>query len=200
MKTIQSVMAQMTDVNTIMQDVRETLREIDPAYPSEEEKYILASRRLEEALGNTVSPSASEFLAALEQEFVFGVIYVGWLGFKLRHDCHYNPINALLLNQDYEDILQERRLHTLSMSQKSLCTITAFYKNATVQENEEVDIIISYYAHLYTVGYKLAHFFGFRLAEDLLYYFVPGYSGDSVLSARYAAELKRYLNIDVESI
>ena len=200
MKTIQSVMAQMTDVKAIMQDVRDTLRVIDPTYPPEEEKYILASRRLEQTVGDTVSPSASEFLAALEQELVCGLIYEGWLGFKLRHDCHYNPVNALLLNQDYEDILQERRLHTLSMTQQSLCTITAFYKNAAVQKNEEVNIIISYYAHLYTVGYKLAHYFGFRLADDLLYYFVPGYSGDNVLSERYAAELKSYLNIDVERI
>ncbi|MGM9600184.1 MAG: hypothetical protein ACI3W5_01185 [Faecousia sp.] len=193
-------MEQMTDIKSIMQDVRDTLRTIDAAYPAEEAKYLQAASRLDKMLGDTVSPSVSEFLAAMEQEFVCGLIYEGWLGFKLRYDCYFNSINSLFLKQDYEDILHERKLHALPVSQNALHTISAFCKQDAVSKDVGLEDISGYYAYLHTVGYKLAHYFGFRLADGLLFYLIPGYTGDSILSAQYAADLKNYLNVDIESL
>ncbi len=200
MRTIKSVIEQLTDVKTIMQDVRDTLRTIDAAYPAEEVKYLQAASRLHETLGDANSPSVSEFLAAMEQEFVCGMIYEGWLGLKLRYDCYYNPMNSQFLKRDYEDILCERMLHTLPATHNALHTISVFYKQNARCNNMDLDDISGYYAYLRTVGYKLAHYFGFRLGDDLLYYLIPGYTGDRTLSSQYGAALKNYLNIEIERI
>lgn len=200
MRTIAAVMRQLTDTKTIMQDVRDTLRIIDAAYPAEEEKYLQAVSRLYETLGKTSSPSVDEFLAAMEHEFVCGMIYEGWLGLKLRYDCFYDPMKPQILKQDYEDILCERRLHTLPAAHHALHTISAFYRQKAASKNTDLDDISGYYAYLRTVGYKLAHYFGFRIGDDLLYFLIPGYTGDRTLSSQYGAALKNYLDIAVERI
>ena len=200
MRTIESVMRQLTDTKTIMQDVRDTLGTIDAAYPAEEAKYLQAASHLHETLGGTSTPSASEFLAAMEQEFVCGMIYEGWLGLKLRCDCYYDPMKSQVLKQDYEDILCERMLHTLPATHNALHTISAFYKQNTSSNSMDLDDISGYYAYLRTVGYKLAHYFGFRLGDDLLYHLIPGYTEDRTLSLQYGAALKSYLNIEIGRI
>lgn len=200
MRTIESVMRQLTDTKTIMQDVRDTLGTIDAAYPVEEEKYLRAASHLQESMGDTSTPSASEFLAAMEQEFVCGMIYEGWLGLKLRYDCYYNPMNSQFLKRDYEDSLCERMLHTLPATHNALHTISAFYKQNDSSNNMDLDDISGYYAYLRTAGYKLAHYFGFRLGDDLFYYLIPGYAGNRTLSSQYGTALKNYLDIEIERI
>lgn len=200
MRTIESVMRQLTDTKTIMQDVRDALRTIDAAYPAEEEKFLQAASRLHEKLEDTTSPSVSEFLAAMEYEFICGMIYEGWLGLKLRYDCYCNPMKSQFLKQDYEDILCERMLHALPAAHSSLHTISAFNRQNAASNDIDLDDISDYYAYLRTVGYKLAHYFGFRLGDDLLYFLLPGYTGDRTLSSQYSIALKNYLNVEIERI
>ena len=62
------------------------------------------------------------------------------------------------------------------------------------------DGITSFYGYLETTGYKLAHYFGFRLADLFLPYVIPGYTNDSVDTMYYQSDLKKYLRIDVERV
>lgn len=203
MKTIQTILQQMTDPKAILQDLCETLRILDPNFFDTEVKYLAAVSNLEKELGSSITPTVSEFLAAKEQEFVAEIIYIGWQGFQLNIDIFHAPINALILRGDYEELHRERRLGTLPMARKSRETIDAFYKVMREKYADKMDLtddITGFYSYLQTAGYKLAHYFGFRLADQFLPYVIPGYINDSVDTMYYKNDLKKYLNIDIERL
>lgn len=200
MTTVKTVMTQLTDAKVIMQEVKDTLRKIDPQFPEEEAKLSRAAAELVRIIGDSTTPSASEYLAAMEQESVSNLIYVGWLGFQFNLDCFHNPVNTLLLSQDYEDLHRENRMHTLPMAQKARNTVEAFYKAVPAEKRGLTSGITGFYAYLQTVGYKLAHYFGFLLADRFYYYVIPGYTSDSLMTARYTRELQDYLHMDIRCL
>lgn len=197
MKTVYDVLDQMTDPQRILDDLKEVLREIDPAFPAAEEKYIQASAALTEYAGSLTAPSVHDCLAAEDQKIAAELVYVGWLGFQFNLDCFNNPINALMLRQDFEDLHRERRIHTLPAVQDATLTIDAFYRVLPEDLRELTAGITSYYAYLQTVGYKLAHYFGFIYANQFLYYVLPGYSADDVITLEYRRNLSEFLHIDM---
>lgn len=201
MKTIGTALHQMTDAKSVMQDLFDTLREIDPEFPKMESKLLKAAADLERELGDKIVPSAAQYLAAKEEEFVMELIYIGWQGFQLNLDIYNNPVNALLLKGDFEDLHRERRLGTLSTAGKAREVLTAFdtaMKELPEETRNLTEGIAEFYSYLQTTGYKLAHYFGFRLADRFLPFVVPGYTSDPVNTLQYFGELKRYLQIDLD--
>ena len=61
MKTVQTILQQMTDPKTIMAELRETLRIIDPKFFDTEVKYLAAASDLEKELGSSITPSSASF-------------------------------------------------------------------------------------------------------------------------------------------
>ena len=203
MKTVQTILQQLTDPKTILQELRETLRITDPEFFDTEVKYLAAASNLEKELGSNITPSVSEFLAAKEEEFAAEMVYIGWQGFQLNIDIFNAPINALMLRGDYEELHRERRLGTLPMARKPRETINAFYNEIRQKYRDKMDLtddITSFYSYLQTTGYKLVHYCGFRLADQFLPYVIPGYTSNSVDTMYYQSDLKKYLNIDIERL
>ena len=60
--------------------------------------------------------------------------------------------------------------------------------------------ITSYISYLETVGYKLAHYFGFVFADHFLEYVIPGYYRDTVTTIQYDWALRGYLKIDISKL
>ena len=201
MYTVKSVMSQLTDPKVVLQNVSDTLRRIDPNFLQEEQQYLRAEDALKEAVGDSVSPTASEYIAAREQEICAELIYVAWLGFQQNLECFQNPINTMFLKMDYEDFHRERRMHTLPEVQKALKTINAFYEVLRTLPEEKRNLtegITDNMSYLETTGYKLAHYFGFILADQFLYHVVPGYVSDPVTKMQYRWDLQRYLQLDLK--
>jgi hypothetical protein len=139
----------------------------------------------------------------MEEKFVFSVIYIGWQGFQLNLSVFHNPVNALLLKEDYEKLHQERRLGTIPVVDTAQRTIHSFYDALSHLSKDYVNLIddiTDFYSYLETVGYKLAHCFGYRLANRFLPYVIPGYVSDEVHTRKYTAELQEYLNIKFDMI
>ena len=201
MLTVKSVMTQLTDPELILQRMSDTLRKIDPKFVDEEQKYFSAVDALKEVIGDTVSPSASEYIAAREQQICAELIYVAWLGFQQNLECFQNPINTMFLKMDYEDFHRERRMHTLPEVQKALEIRNAFYEVLRTLPEEKREItegITEYMSYLETTGYKLAHYFGFILADQFLHHVIPGYVSDSVATMQYRWDLQKYLQLDLK--
>ena len=203
MYSVQSVMSQLTDPGVIMENVSDTLRKIDPQFAHEEQQYICTVEALKAEIGDTVSPTAAEYIAAKEQKICTELVYVAWLGFQQNLVCFQNPVNSLFLKLDYEDFHQERRMHTLPQVRQAMKTIDGFH--ATLRESPErnkdlTDGIVSYMSYLETTGYKLAHYFGFILADKLLEHVVPGYCSDSLTTLAYTRELREYLKLDLKAL
>lgn len=200
MTTIKTAMHQLTDATSIMQAMKDTLRKIDPGFPEKEADFLQAASGLEQKLGDSVSPSASDFLAAMEQNFVSSLIYIGWQGLQLNLDIFQNPVNALRLESSFEDLHQERRLATIPTVGNARSTICAFYeaiKQLPEDVQSHIDDISAFYADLETIGYKLAHYFGFRLGNAFLHHVIPGYIHDDVHTGLYTMALQDYLNTDL---
>ena len=203
MKTVQTILGQLTNPKTIMAEIRETLRTIDPEFLDAEMKYLAAAANLEKELGDCITPSVGEFLAAKEEAFAAKIIYIGWQGFQLNMDIFYAPINAIMLRGDYEELHRERRLVTLPMAEKARSTINAFYKTLRESYRDKLDLtkdITGFYSYLQTSGYKIAHYFGFRLADQFLPFVIPGYIDDSVNTGYYRRTLQEYLDIDIDRL
>ena len=201
MYTVKSTMTQLTDPEVVLQNVSETLRKIDPSFTEEERQYFRAVDALESAVGNSVSPSASEYISAVEQEVCAELIYVAWLGFQQNLECFQNPVNTMFLKMDYEDFHRERRMHTLPAVQDAHKTINAFHdamRSLPAAQQELTQGITSYISYLETTGYKLAHYFGFILADRFLSHVVPGYCSDTVTTMQYAWDLRNFLKLDLE--
>ena len=198
MKRINDVLHQLTDAAVIMQELKETLREIDPSFRAEEERYETACAVLAEKIGDSVTPSARDYLAALEAECAAALVYIGWQGFRLNLDIFESPVNALLLRGDFEDLHRERRLPTVPGVQEHNRTIHAFHDALRDRHDDQelTDGISSFYTYLETTGYKLAHYFGFRLADSFLRYVIPGYTDDSVNTTLYKMALHDALDFN----
>ena len=201
MYTVRSTMTQLTDPKVVLQNISETLRQIDPSFTEEERQYYRAVDALENTIGCSFSPSASEYISAIEQQICAELVYVAWLGFQQNLECFQNPVNAMFLKMDYEDFHRERRMHTLPAVQQALKTINAFHaamRTLPAEQRDLTDGITSYTSYLETTGYKLAHYFGFILADQFLGHVVPGYCNDSVTTMQYAWDLRDYLKLDLD--
>ena len=203
MNTIETVLRQVTNVKSIMQALKDALREVDPAFPEMEGKFLQASENLEHELGDKIIPSAGEYLEAKEEEFAMELIYIGWQGFQFNLDIFQNPVNALLLRGDFEDLHRERRLGTLTTTGKARDVQAAFnsaLQALPVETRNLTDGVTEFYSYLETVGYKIAHYFAFRLADGFLPFVIPGYTSDPVNTLQYSGELKRWLQIDLDRL
>ncbi len=203
MKTVQTILGQLTDPKTIMTEIRDTLRTIDPEFLDAEVKYLAAASNLEKEFGDSITPSVGEFLSAKEEEFASEIIYIGWQGFQLNMDIFHAPINAMMLRGDYEELHRERRLGMLPMAKKARDTINAFYEVLREKYRDKLDLtedITGFYSYLQTSGYKISHYFGFRLADQFLPYVIPGYIDDSVNTGYYRRTLQEHLDIDIDRL
>lgn len=156
---------------------------------------------LKETIGDTISPGTTEYIAAAEQEICAKLVYLAWLGFQQNLECFQNPINTMFLKMDYEDFHRERRMHSLPMVQKAQKTINAFHDMMHTLPEEKQDLtdgITEYMCYMETTGYKLAHYFGFILADQFLYHVIPGYTNDPVISMQYAWDLREFLQLDLK--
>lgn len=201
MCTVKSVMTQLTDPRITLQRVGNTLRTVDPSFSEEEQKYLEAVRTLEQTLGDSVTPGPREYINAREKKIAAELVYVAWLGFQQNLDCFRNPINAMFLKTDYEDFHRERRMHTLPDVQEAMKTINAFNDTLRTLPEEKsglTDGITEYMCYLETTGFKLAHYFGFLLADSFLGHVIPGYTSDPVTTLQYTWDLRKYLQLDLK--
>ena len=78
----------------LLQELKTTLAQIDPAYAEEQLAYDQAAAQL----------SDHTFAEVLETQFAAKLLYVTWQGFCWNLDCYRNPVNKLRLHTDYEEL------------------------------------------------------------------------------------------------
>lgn len=203
MNTVHTLTKQLTNPHAIMEKVTDLLRDLDPDYAGEEKAFQNACNRLTEEIGEFLSPSAQEYLRALEEEFVSDILFVTYQGFHLNLDIFRDPVHALALQFDYEDLHQERRMPTLPMADRAIQTSSAFLKVLRASHPDKLNLlddVKDFYCYMRTVGYKLAHYYGFCLADQLLPYLIPGYFQDSVFVSAYSMRLEQDLGFSVSTI
>lgn len=200
MNTVHSLITKLIDPNTVMSKLKSILREVDPDYEKEEQAFLEACSVFESGIDDSISISAKTYLEAMDAEMASDFIFVIGRGFKLNLDIHNNPVNALALKLDYEDLHEERKMHMLPASRKASKITYAFLEELRASHREKLDLLTgidSYYNYLRTIGYKVAHYYGFVLADQLLPHLIPGYHADSVYVSTYGLILSKDIGVNV---
>ena len=179
MKITETILAQLTDTDTILESIYQAISEVDPDYAEEMAAYERGVQALLKAV-----PGAESYLQARRQELASDIRFAMWQGFVWSLDCHHNPVNKLLAQLDFEELCQESKMHTLPAAQAAQATARAFTQSLPEGKHPLLDPIIDHFAYLETYGYKLAHSAGVELADKLLPIVIPGYVNDLGLAMR----------------
>lgn len=163
MKIIETILAQLTDTDTILESIYQAIAEVDPDYVEEMTAYEQAVQALLQAV-----PGAETYLQARRQEVASDIRFAMWQGFQWGMDCHRTPVNKLLAQLDFEELCQESQMHTLPAAQTAQATARKFTQSLPETQLPLLDPIIDHFAYLETYGYKLAHNAGIELAHRLL--------------------------------
>ena len=193
MKTIELILSCLTSL-TIVDDLRQTLWEKDPEFFPLEEKFQEAIANLTEKLGIA---EVERYVTAMDRQVCSDLVYAGYLGFQANLQNFHNPVASQFTRLDYETFLREHIMQTMpyrNEAEAAAASIQEAYEEAL---NEYEDAIRSYYVYLEVTGPKLAHFWGYRFANQFLPWVEPGYVSDGAQTSMYALELHRDLGFRV---
>ena len=193
MKTIESTLDMLTDLS-IVEDLRKILREKDREFLPVEAKFQEAVRDLTARIGRNAT---KELVAAWDRQICSDLIYAGFLGFQANLRNFHNPVASQFTRLDYETFLREHIMQTMPYRNEAEAAVTAVQEAYAEAMNEYEDAIRSYYVYLEVTGPKLAHFWGYRFANQFLPWVEPGYVSDGAQTSMYALELHRDLGFRV---
>ncbi len=200
MYTVKSILTQVTDSELVFQNVMETLRTVDPSFEDEHRQYLHSVDTLMNSLRTEDSTKVMGYIAAKEKAFCSEMIYIAWLGFQQNIACFRNPINTEFLKLDYETIHRENSFQSLPNILSALSAINDFDCSLRSLPDDIQNIamgITDFFSYLETVGFKLAHYFGFAFADRFLGHVIPGYTPDSATTTQYAMMLQEYLDFNL---
>ena len=193
MKTIESTLSQLTDLS-IVEDLRKVLWEKDREFLPVEAKFQEAVRDLSTRIGKEAT---QELMTALDRQICSDLVYAGYLGFQANLHNFHNPVASQFTALDYETFLREHIMQTMPYRNEAEATAAAIQEAYEEALNEYEDAIRSYYVYLEVTGPKLAHFWGYRFANQFLPWVEPGYVSDGAQTSMYALELHRDLGFRV---
>ena len=193
MKTIESTLAMLTDIS-IVEDLRKNLREKDREFLPVEAKFQEALRNLVTRIGNQAT---QELVAAWDRQICSDLVYAGYLGFQANLANFHNPVASQFTGLDYETFLREHIMQSMPYRNEAEAAAAAIQDAYEEALNEYEDAIRSYYVYLEVTGPKLAHFWGYRFANQFLPWVEPGYVSDGAQTSMYALELHRDLGFRV---
>ena len=193
MKTIESTLDMLTDLS-IVEDLRKILREKDREFLPVEAKFQEAVRDLTARIGRNAT---KELVAAWDRQICSDLIYAGFLGFQANLRNFHNPVASQFTRLDYETFLREHIMQTMPYRNEAEVAAAAIQEAYEEALNEYEDAIRSYYVYLEVTGPKLAHFWGYRFANQFLPWVEPGYVSDGAQTSLYALELHRDLGFRV---
>ena len=193
MKTIEPILSCLTSISMV-DDLRQVLREKDPEFLPAEEKFLEAVAHLTEKLG---IEEVERYVTAMDRQICSDLVYAGYLGFRANLQNFHNPVASQFTRLDYETFLREHIMQTLPYRTAAEDMERAFLQAHKEILSEYEEGILDYYVHLEITGPKLAHFWGYRFANQFLPWVEPGYVSDGAQTSLYALELNRDLGFCV---
>ena len=194
MRTIESILSLLADLS-IVEDLRKVLREKDREFVPVEAKFKEAVADLTTRIGKTAT---QELVAAWARQICSDLVYAGYLGFQANLANFHNPMASQFTRLDYETFLREHIMQTMPYRNDAEAAAAAIQEAYAEALNQYEDAIRSYYVYLEVTGPKLAHFWGYRFANQFLPWVEPGYVSDGAQTSMYALELHRDLGFSAE--
>ena len=156
---------------------------------------------LEAELEQDTSPSVADLVDAIRQQIGSTLLFSCCLGLKANLDHFIDPVSRTFLGVDPEIYLRENIAQQLPDYLRAQHVQKQLYKSLSTSQKEKYDeAITTYICHLETVGPKLAHYYGYRLGNQLFPRIIPGYVSDTQFLIQYRYMLEMYLGISIEIV
>ena len=191
---IQKLFTQFNSPESILRAMRETLAKVCPQHQQEQYAFEHGLHILREALDDDQNKLLDSYIEEEERSIAEHFFYLFWKGVQQNYDCYRNPANSYFLKIDFEDFHQESLMTSfLPLNYKDIgTTFTRSLPKDIVVLSEP---IVSYYCYLQTWGYKLAHYNGYKYANQFLAKVIPNFHPNYCLTIRYQSILESYFNI-----
>lgn len=183
----------ITSPSTILSQAEAVLSQLNPNFEEVHSAYLAAVKSL-----TAIHPEeAKNYLLASNTALSQELLYLFCAGLQLNAECFYHPVNAEILEMDFEVIHQEYKMAALpAIVQARTQASTA----AQLLPTESLTPICDYFAYWETVGWKLAHLLGYLLGNQLFVYLIPGYIPDQFTTINYRKKLTDYLQIHFDGL
>ena len=193
MKTVDSILSLLTE-HSIVEELRKVLRKNDKDFPMVEMNYQTAMRDIAERIGNQ---AAKELMFAYDRQICSDMIYAACLGFQANLANFRNPIASQFTHLDYDIILREHIMKTMPQRNEAEASVASFYEVFTEELTIYEDVVRNYCVYLEATGPKLAHYWGYQFANQILSWVEPGYVVDGAQTSIYTMLLNRDLGFHV---
>ena len=104
-----------------------------------------------------------------------------------------DPVVRCFMDVDFEVFLQEAAAHSLPDYEEAQACRDSFFATLGTAQRSTYMAVLTYSTYLETTVPKLAHYFGYLLANELLPKLIPGYRPDPVQTYAYCRMLEDYL-------
>ncbi len=168
------------------------MRKHDDTFWPIESKYLKSSDLLRKKC-NGVGPTFASFIEAEEQIVQINFLYAAYLGFRANLENYHSPAGYSFLNLDYTEFLKEHLMGHTDASRSAERVKELFRCSLPAEYEQCYDEINEYFIALDVVGPKLAHYWGYQFANELLPLVEPGYVPDRSQTMKYGYMLEKYL-------
>lgn len=201
MHGITATLNHLTDTTAIMTKAKNILGSIDPGFSQIEKAYRENVAQLQKETQGRAGDWVQDYISARDRAFAQEVLYIAWQGLALNMEIFQNPVSGLLLKGSYETLNREYLLESLPgvrLARQQAKAARQQAEDLPESAQQLLGEIAGYYDYLETVGYKVAHYIGFRLADDFLCYVQPGYISNKANTIAYAGALQQYLQVKLD--
>lgn len=200
MFTVKSALEQLNDHEAILERMRKILRRMDSEYPQVEDRYHEGIRDLKESLSPEGQSSLDKIIDLENERMAADFLFLSSKGYNQNLACFQDPMQRKFLDLDFEDIHDESIMEGMQANEEYRKCADSFYGSLTPEQQKLASSIRDYYSYLETTAYKLAHYMGFRMGDEVLPLVVPGYRPNTALTHAYRHKIYQQLGVSLEKL
>ena len=161
------------------------------------DEYLSAVERLRSQLGDE---AIGKLLDAIDRRCEADMLFCGSLGYQANLANFRDPVARTFLDVDFEDYLRVHVLQNMPQRDAAEHEIDKFFDSLNAEQKEIYGAISSYLVYLELDLTKLAHYYGFIFANEMLYYTEPGYHHNFCLSLRYQNFMEEWFSVSFDEV
>ena len=163
-----------------------------------ENEFDISMSNLKNSLSQEKAEELTELISLMYRKVIAGIKYELMLGIKANYDYYNAPATGNFLESDMGIYTKEKTLNMLPTCVEAQRNIIRLNKRLEIEDGEFYDGIREYFIYLETVCPKLAHYFGYIMANDLFTEIVPGYAPSIEHTGRYTFLLEEYFGCKLD--
>ena len=173
----------------ILESVKKLLRSRDKEFEELERDCAAAAQEL---------GGLEELLRLRDRQITADLWFALGQGLKQDLEIFRSTLGSQLLKLDYSDLLREHIMIAMPAHRDADRELAQLLAAMTPRQREQLEAVDEYYAHLETVGLKIAHYLGLRLGDTLFPMIEPGYVSDNAAAWRCRHTLEQFLDFSLE--